>query len=98
MKVLVIDIGIGNLLSVVRALEKCGVQVVCSSDPRSLELADKIVLPGVGAFSKAMQELSQRGFVEPLRRAANQGTPLLGICLGMQLLFEESEEFGFGIS
>lgn len=90
-----VDYGVGNLMSVLQALEYCGANAICTSDVKLLQKADKIILPGVGAFPKAMEELTSRGLVEPLREFAYQGKPLLGICLGMQLLLEESEEFGF---
>ena len=94
MQVTVIDYGIGNLYSVCRALERCGAQVTLSSDPRDIETAPRLVLPGVGAFADGMQGLRDRGLVEPIRRYAACGRPLLGICLGMQMLATVSEEFG----
>lgn len=90
----VVDFGVGNLLSVHQALEHCGAIVVCTSNAKELKKADKIILPGVGAFPNAMRALVCRGLVDPLREMACKGKPLLGICLGMQLLFDESEEFG----
>lgn len=93
-EVLVVDYGVGNLLSVRRGLEYCGAKVVLSADPGQLLAAERVVLPGVGAFRDAMQALEQRGLTAPLRQVALRQTPLLGICLGMQLLLEESEEFG----
>ena len=88
----VIDYGLGNLRSVSKALEKLGGEVRISSNPQDLETADKLVLPGVGAFGHGMRELKTRGLVEPLKIALGANRPFLGICLGMQLLFEESEE------
>lgn len=88
----VIDYGMGNLRSVSKALEKQGGEVAVSSHPRDLEKADKLVLPGVGAFGHGMQELKKRKLVGPLRASLLSGKPFLGICLGMQLLFEEGEE------
>jgi glutamine amidotransferase len=90
----VIDYGAGNLLSVQRGLEHCGAQVVLTADPERILAATRVVLPGVGAFGSAMQALDALGLVAVLRELARRQTPLLGICLGMQLLLEESEEFG----
>ena len=88
----VIDYGMGNLRSVSKAIEKVGGQVKVSSAPQDLEQAEKIVLPGVGAFGDGVLELKKRNLIEPLKIALKQGKPFLGICLGMQLLFDESEE------
>lgn len=88
----VIDYGMGNLRSVTKALEKVGGQVRLSSRPADLLRADKLVLPGVGAFGDGSKELQARGLFEPLKDVLRKGKPFLGICLGMQLLFEESEE------
>jgi glutamine amidotransferase len=93
-EVTVIDYGVGNLLSVSRALEHCGAKVTVTADPESILSAVRVVLPGVGAFPDGMAELKAKGLDTIVRRVAIKGTPLLGICLGMQLLFEESEEFG----
>ena len=93
-RVVVIDYGVGNLLSVQRGLEHCGADVVLTADPDVVLQAERVVLPGVGAFGNAMQALGERGLVAALQQIARQGTPLLGICLGMQLLLDESEEFG----
>jgi glutamine amidotransferase len=93
-EVAVIDYGAGNLLSVQRGLEHCGAQVVLTADPERILAAARVVLPGVGAFGSAMQALDALGLVAVLRELARRQTPLLGICLGMQLLLEESEEFG----
>jgi glutamine amidotransferase len=94
-RVAVLDYGIGNLHSVVKALRSEGADVSVCSDPRDLARTDRLVVPGVGAFADGMKGLDARGLVEPLRSYAAAGRPLLGICLGMQLLFTESEEFGF---
>jgi imidazole glycerol-phosphate synthase subunit HisH len=94
MHVTVIDYGIGNLFSVSRALEQCGAQVRVSGDLHDIDAATHLVLPGVGAFADGMQGLRERGMIEPLRRYAASGRPLLGICLGMQMLATVSEEFG----
>lgn len=94
-KVTVIDYGLGNLFSVKRALEYCGAQnVVISSNHDDLADADHVVLPGVGAFSDGMRGLKGRCLVDPIHRYAAAGRPLLGICLGMQMLVTLSEEFG----
>lgn len=90
----VVDYGMGNLRSVQKGFERVGFEAVVTSDPRLLEKAEKIVLPGVGAFRDGMANLIQQGLVEPIRRHVAAGRPFLGICLGMQLLFEVSFEFG----
>jgi len=88
----VIDYGMGNRRSVEKALERAGADVTVSEDPRTLEQCDGLVLPGVGAFPLAMRRLRERGLDELIGAATDRGVPLLGICLGMQLLFERSEE------
>jgi len=88
----VIDYDMGNLHSVCKALEKAGVTPKVTSSPKELEKAMAIVLPGVGAFDPAMQNLRSRGLVEPIKNMIADGKPFLGICLGMQILFESSEE------
>ena len=90
----IVDYGMGNLHSVLKAFEHLGVRAQIACEVRSLETADKIILPGVGAFADAMTALRQMQLVEPLIRAINNGKPFLGICLGMQLLFEVSYEDG----
>jgi imidazole glycerol-phosphate synthase subunit HisH len=92
--VVVIDYGVGNLLSVRRALEHEGATVAVTPDPRAILHAPRVVLPGVGAFSRAMAELRRLGLDDVVSSVATQGVPLLGICLGMQLLLDQSEEFG----
>jgi glutamine amidotransferase len=92
--VVVVDLGAGNLRSVEKALDAVGAAARVSSSAAELEVADRIVLPGVGSFAEGMRQLSGRGLLEALRFAARRRTPLLGICLGMQLLFEEGEEHG----
>lgn len=92
--VTVVDYGMGNILSVMRALEHCGAEVALESDPSLIAAAPRLVLPGVGAFGDGMAELQQRGLVEALRAYAASGRPLLGICLGMQMLLDGSDEFG----
>lgn len=93
-EVVVVDYGAGNLLSVQRALEYCGAKVLVTSAAEDIISAERVILPGVGAFSDAMKALLKLDLVSPLRQLPNLKTPLLGICLGMQLLLNESEEFG----
>ena len=88
----IIDYGAGNLFSVQNALNFLGLENQVSSDPKDLDHADGLILPGVGAFPLAMEKLRETGLVSCIRENA-QKKPLLGICLGMQMLFEESEEF-----
>ncbi len=90
----IIDYEMGNLRSVEKAFEKLGHEACVSSDPKDLLNTDKIVLPGVGAFRDCINNLRAGGFVEPLLQHVESGKPLLGICVGMQMLFDESEEFG----
>ena len=92
----VIDYGRGNLGSVENALGRLGMRAVVTQDPRVLEDARALVLPGDGAFHDAMGNLQSLGLLEPLKAALGEGRPFLGICLGYQLLFTESEEFGQG--
>lgn len=92
--VTVIDYGMGNILSVQRGLEHCGVTVSVTCDPEQILAAKRVVLPGVGAFGNAMQALERLCLIEAIREITRRQTPLLGICLGMQLLLDESEEFG----
>lgn len=94
-KVTVLDYGVGNLYSVQRAFEVCGASDICiSSDPDEIRNADRLVLPGVGAFGDGMRGLRDRGLDQAICEFANSGRPLLGICLGMQMLATTSEEFG----
>jgi glutamine amidotransferase len=92
----VIDYGRGNLGSVEKAFRRIGMPAVITQDPRSLDEADAVVLPGDGAFHDAMANLDRLGLVPALRRALDGSRPFLGICLGYQLLFSTSEEFGEG--
>ena len=94
MKVTVIDYGLSNLLSVRHAFAHFGAETLLTSDPADVLAAEKLVLPGVGAFKDGMDGLARLGLIEPIRQKAAAGTPLLGICLGMQMLFDESDEFG----
>jgi glutamine amidotransferase len=93
-EVAVIDYGMGNLLSVRRGLEHCGATVTVTADPQAIVAAQFVVLPGVGAFANGMLELRSRGLDEVVRELVARGTRLLGICLGMQMLLDESDEFG----
>lgn len=90
----IIDYEMGNLRSVEKAFERLGFEARVSADPRDITSADKVVLPGVGAFRDCITNLREGGFVEPLLAHVEAGKPLLGICVGMQMLFDESEEFG----
>jgi len=94
-RVTVIDYGIGNLLNVLRALEHCGasIKLVDKASTANVD-ADRLVLPGVGAFGDGMDELRARGFDELVKRFAQTGRPFLGICVGMQMMFDTSEEIG----
>jgi imidazole glycerol-phosphate synthase subunit HisH len=94
MKLAMIDYGIGNLRSVKKALEAAGANVVQTEDPDLILAADKVVLPGVGAFRDGMTGLKTRGLVPILQTVVQRGTPLLGICVGMQLFFERGLEMG----
>ncbi len=93
-KITVINYGLSNLLSVEHAFAFCGAEVCVTNQPAEVLAARALVLPGVGAFQDGMDGLRRLGLVEVIRRKAAAGTPLLGICLGMQMLFDESEEFG----
>ena len=90
----IIDYGVGNLFSLTCSLKKVGAEVIVSSDEKTLRGCDKIVLPGVGAFGEAVAKLRQSGLDKVVLSSADEGKPVLGICLGMQLLFEKSYEFG----
>ncbi|QGP91284.1 Imidazole glycerol phosphate synthase subunit HisH [Neomoorella glycerini] len=90
----IIDYGMGNLLSVQKALAKLGYPAEITSDPRVVAAAPGVILPGVGAFADAMASLQQRGLVAAIREVVQRGVPFLGICLGLQLLFSTSEEGG----
>ena len=90
----IVDYNMGNLASVQNAFAKLGKETVVESDPSKFKEYDKLILPGVGAFGDAMEHLKERNMIEPLREYAQSGKYMLGICLGMQLLFDSSEEFG----
>lgn len=90
----VIDYGVGNLFSLVSALKFLGLEYKVTADVADIRAADRLILPGVGAFGDAMARLEQTGLDAEIKRATQENKPLLGICLGMQLLFEKSLEFG----
>ncbi|HOK08513.1 MAG TPA: imidazole glycerol phosphate synthase subunit HisH [Candidatus Hydrogenedens sp.] len=92
--ILIIDYGMGNLRSAQKALEKVGLDAIISENPSDLIKADAAVLPGVGAFRDCYEGLKRKGFVEPVKEFVQTGKPLLGICIGLQLLFEYGEEGG----
>ena len=93
----IIDYGVGNLFSLRSSFAAIGVEAVVSGDPKVLEGCDRLVLPGVGAFGDAAEKLRQSGLDDFVRKQAAAGKPLLGICLGMQLLFEKSYEYGIHV-
>ena len=93
-QVTVIDYGVGNLFSVTKALERVGAEVVLSAAAADIANAQRLVLPGVGAFADGMRGLAERGLIEPIKTFAASGRPFLGICLGMQMMLDSSEEFG----
>jgi len=88
----IIDYGMGNIHSVNKALQLYGAKTIVTNKASEISKADKIVLPGVGAFDDAMQELKMQGLISVIKKELNSGKPFLGICLGMQILFEESQE------
>ena len=90
----IIDYGMGNLRSVQKAFQKVGAEAVITDERETIESVRAVVLPGVGAFGDAMANLRSQGLVDTIERIVERGTPLLGICLGLQLFFEESEEMG----
>ena len=90
----IIDYGVGNLFSIKSSFEAVGADTVVTSDPKTIQNADKIMLPGVGAFEDAARKLKESGLGEIVKQEAAKGKPLLGVCLGMQLLFERSHEYG----
>lgn len=93
-RVAIIDYGVGNLLSVVRALQEVGADARLESDPRAIAAADRVVLPGVGAFGACVDRLRERGLADAVLEAVAAERPVLGICVGMQMLLEIGEEFG----
>ncbi len=94
MTVVIVDYGVGNLFSIRQACRHVGVETITSSDPQDIENASAVILPGVGAFGHAVEVLHEKNIFQALQNFATLEKPLLGICLGMQLLFDESDEFG----
>ena len=94
-EVIVIDVGISNLFNVKRAFESIGANVIITDAKDEILNASKLVLPGVGAFGAGIKNLKQKNLIQPIRDYAKSGKPLFGICLGMQMLFSQSEEHGF---
>lgn len=92
--VAIIDYGVGNLRSVEKAFAAVGVDAVVTRDTETLRKAERLLLPGVGAFATCMSEFDRHGFADVVFQRVEEGTPLLGVCVGMQMLFEESDEFG----
>ncbi|CAG0981750.1 glutamine amidotransferase [Gammaproteobacteria bacterium] len=92
MTILVANYGMGNVGSIANMIRKVGGEAVVTGDANSVAAAEKLVLPGVGAFDQGMRSLAEKGLADPLREAAARGAPILGICLGMQLMLECSEE------
>lgn len=92
--ILIVDYGVGNLLSVGRAFEHCGATVSMSGDPKVIEAAERVVLPGVGAFGDCVNALRAKGLDQAILQHVAKQLPLLGICVGMQMLFDGSNEFG----
>lgn len=92
--VTILDYGMCNLLNVVRAFEHCGASVQITEDPMQAAQAGRLVVPGVGAFRDSVSEIVRRGFDDSIRQFCATGRPMLGICVGMQMLFEGSDEFG----
>ena len=90
----IVDYGVGNLFSLASSLQKIGEPSLVTSDPATIAAADRVILPGVGAFEDAMRKLTDSGLADVLHAVAARGVPILGICLGMQLLFERSYEYG----
>ncbi|MBS1113005.1 MAG: imidazole glycerol phosphate synthase, glutamine amidotransferase subunit, partial [Nitrospirae bacterium] len=90
----IIDYGMGNLRSVEKGFQKVGIDAVVITNPQAIDNAQAVVLPGVGAFRDCMRNLEQMSMTEPIVKSIQKGKPFLGICLGLQVLFTESEEFG----
>jgi imidazole glycerol-phosphate synthase subunit HisH len=90
--IVIVDYGMGNLRSVEKAFQRLGAEVIISSDPSLIKEASKLILPGVGHFTKGISNLQERNLIVPIKDFARAGKPLLGICLGMQLLTDASEE------
>ena len=90
----IIDYGVGNLFSLCSSFKRIGVEAVVTSDPETIASAEKLILPGVGAFADAVQKLKDSGLDVLIKKLAKEGKPIMGICLGMQMLFEKSYEYG----
>ncbi|MBQ9370090.1 MAG: imidazole glycerol phosphate synthase subunit HisH [Clostridia bacterium] len=90
----IVDYGVGNLFSLASSLRKIGEPSLVTSDKTEIEQADRVILPGVGAFADAMKKLADSGLADTLKKVAAKGVPMMGICLGMQLLFDRSFEYG----
>ncbi len=93
-QVVICDYGVGNILSVVRALEQCGADVLATNDHQIIQNAEYVILPGVGAFGHCVQELNRHGIWGLIPKIRERGTKILGICVGMQLCYQQSNEFG----
>ncbi len=96
-RIAILDYGVGNLRSVEKALEHVGATATISADPAEVQAADGVILPGVGAFPKAMERIRERGLDELIAERGRAGVPILGICLGLQLLFYSTTELGGGV-
>ncbi|MBZ6010521.1 imidazole glycerol phosphate synthase subunit HisH [Leuconostoc gelidum] len=92
--IVVIDYGAGNIFNVMKAINYVGLAAKLTKDPSEILAADGLVIPGVGAYKTAMDKINENQLLVPIKKAANNGTPILGVCLGMQLLFDSSTEFG----
>ena len=95
MRVIIIDYKVGNYFSLINALKKCNVKFIVSNDEKEIQKSDALILPGVGSFKVGMNNLKELNLVEPINNHFYKKKKILGICLGMQLLFDSSEEFGF---
>ena len=93
-QITIIDYGMCNMLNVARAFERCGAEVIVTEDPKLAAAAERLVVPGVGAFRDSIKEVTERGFADAILAFAQTGRPMFGICVGMQILFEGSAEFG----
>jgi imidazole glycerol-phosphate synthase subunit HisH len=93
-EIVLLDYGVGNIGNLYNCFERLGLEVDITSDPAMVLSAGILVLPGVGAFGDAMESLDRNGLIEPLRQRAREGKPLIGICLGMQVMFDDSYEYG----
>ncbi|OFZ53998.1 MAG: imidazole glycerol phosphate synthase, glutamine amidotransferase subunit [Bdellovibrionales bacterium RIFOXYC1_FULL_54_43] len=93
-RIIIVDYQLGNLFSINNAMQKIGAPAEISSSPEAIASSDALIIPGVGAFGDAMNNMKRLGILEPIQKSVQSGRPLLGICLGLQLLLSESEEFG----